>query len=308
VSRRLLLVVSAVALVVVVAAVTFVVRDEPAAPPGTTRSPRTDPTTTSTRPEPQPTPGAPTLTPCPTGEGRRLTVVTMNIHFARSRDGRLDLAQVARELDSWRPDVVLLQEVDRGRFRSGRVDQARRLGRRLGMEVALGLNRKVAPGASGNAILSRLPILERRNTRLPWRPGEIRRGLLRATVAVDGRPVDLFVTHLEPTSTRARRVQSRAVAERVLRSRRPVVLGGDLNTMPDRPPVEGIVRAGLVDAWAVAGRGPGLTVPAGSPRRRIDYVFAGGAFRVRSAEVLLSLVSDHRPVRAKLTLLPPRCR
>lgn len=288
-------------------------RDDPGArspsPGPTTRDPRPPATSASpVPPEAQPTAPAATLSPCSAPAPAQVTVVTLNLHFGRAPDGSLALDRVAAELRAWEADVVLLQEVDRGRLRSGRVDQARRLGRLLGMEVALGLNRQVPPGASGNAVLSRHPIIDSGNTPLPGRPGEVARGLLRATLEVDGHRIDVFATHLESTSARTRTVQSRAVVGRVLRSRRPVVLGGDLNSRPERPPVRRLVRAGLVDAWEAAGRGEGFTVPAGSPGRRIDFVLADKSFRVRSADVLLSAVSDHRAVRAELALLPDGCR
>lgn len=310
--RRLLLLVTLVASLTVVATAVVVLvsgdtepgpgRDSPvptAAPP---------PPRPAEPPETQPTASAPTIAPCAAPDPARLRVVTVNLHFGRDREGDLDLARVAEELDAWDADVVLLQEVDRDRFRSGRVDQARRLGRALDLEVVLGLNRKVPPGASGNAILSRHPVVGSDNIALPGRQGEIARGLLRATLDVDGERVAVFVTHLESSSPGTRVTQSRAVVRHVLKSRHPVVLGGDLNSGPGRPPVRRIVRAGLVDAWEAAGRGDGGTVPAAAPRRRIDYVFADESFRVRSAEVLVSLVSDHRAVRADLVLLPEGCR
>jgi endonuclease/exonuclease/phosphatase family metal-dependent hydrolase len=62
------------------------------------------------------------------------------------------------------------------------------------------------------------------------------------------------------------------------------------------------VGGGLVDAWEAAGTGPGHTIPANAPRRRIDYVMASPAVTVVEAAVLDDLgpamagLSDHRPV------------
>ena len=66
---------------------------------------------------------------------RRLRVMTYNIHRGRGVDRRIDLGRIADVVASFEPDVVALQEVDIGRKRSGRVDQAGELGKRLGMEV-----------------------------------------------------------------------------------------------------------------------------------------------------------------------------
>ena len=87
-------------------------------------------------------------------------------------------------------------------------------------------------------------------------------------------------------------------------------MAGDLNADPDRAPVRSLVDAGLVDAWAAAGTGPGHTIPANAPRRRIDYVLAGPGVTVVEAAVLDDLgpamagLSDHRPVLAVLEVAP----
>jgi endonuclease/exonuclease/phosphatase family metal-dependent hydrolase len=142
---------------------------------------------------------------------------------------------------------------------------------------------------------------------LPRQVGTYRRGLARATVDVDGQHVDVFSTHLDHTAPGVRRAQARAVAASVRRSPRPVVLGGDLNAEPGTPAVRAVERVGLVDGWSAAGRHDGLTVPAASPRRRIDFVLADDAFVPVRSRVLLSSVSDHRAVMTTYDLLPREC-
>lgn len=271
---------------------------EPSAPP-TDRSPGVPR---------QPVGRGTTLSRCAAVDPVDLTVLSFNIHAGRTKAGRLDLARVADEIEAWQPDLVLLQEVDRGRDRSGRVDQTRWLGRRLDMHAVFGPNRRLRGGVSGNAVLSRFPVVARANQPLPSRPGLYRRGLLRVTVDVSGQRVDVFATHLEHASRHVRREQARAVAERVQRSRVPVLVGGDLNAEPGTPPLRSLNRRGLVDPWPLVGRGPGRTVPAYDPRRRIDFLLADTSFLPVDATVLTSRVSDHRAVRVELKLLAPPCR
>ena len=89
-----------------------------------------------------------------------------------------------------------------------------------------------------------------------------------------------------------------------------MIVAGDLNANPDRLPIRTLVDAGLVDAWEAAGTGPGPTIPANAPRRRIDYVLAGPGVAVVEAAVLDDLgpamagLSDHRPVLAVLDVPP----
>ncbi|MGH3347931.1 MAG: endonuclease/exonuclease/phosphatase family protein, partial [Nocardioides sp.] len=145
----------------------------------------------------QPSKPGNTLTPCPRRDAERLTVLTLNLHAGRTKAGRLDLERVASELRSWDADLVLLQEVDRGRRRSDGVDQMRWLARRLGFEAAYGATDRSRPGSNGNGILSRWPITDVRLRDLPRAPGYFRRGLVRATVDVRGREIDVFSTHLD---------------------------------------------------------------------------------------------------------------
>ena len=269
-----------------------------------------EPGPSPTRPPPvsPPSDTSPTPTPCPVGDSVELTVLTLNIHFARTRVGEPALARIAEELRAWDADVVLLQEVDRNRFRTGLVDQAQTLGRQLGMESVFGPNRPVRPGFTGNAVLSRFPVVSSRNHPLPTRPGLIPRGLLRVTIDIDGQRVSVFNTHFEHSSPAARREQARAAAAVLRRTSHPGLLGGDLNTGPDTPPLRVLGRAGLVDVWPAAGNGAGLTAPAADPRHRIDHVLTGPTLAPVSADVLISLVSDHRAVRAEVASVPSDCR
>lgn len=281
--------------------------------PSESATPSTPPPAPPPTPAPPPPPGqslqpGATLSPCPVPIPLTLSVVTLNMHAGRTGGGRLDLPGVAAELRSWRADVVLLQEVDRGRRRSGGVDQARWLGQQLGMDVAYGPNRRLRPGESGNAVLSRHPIVKSRNLALPRGDGRFPRGLLRATLDVDGQRLDVYSTHLDHRSSRARRDQAREALGRVLRSPAPVILGGDLNATPEAAPLTVLRRGGLVDAWTVVGGTGGETAPSSDPRRRIDFVLTDTSFRALAAEVLPPGVSDHRGVRVDLALLPQPCR
>lgn len=274
----------------------------PTEPPAPSPSPSPTPSATA-----QPTEPGGTLDPCPTEEPTPLTALTLNIHGGSTKAGELDLQRVADELEIWDADVVMLQEVDRGRPRSDLVDQATWLADQLGLEAAYGPTRRMRPGRSGNAVLSRFPVVGSANTVLPREPGLYRRGALAVTVRVGDQEVDVISTHLDHVRPSARRAQASAVADLVVSSPRPVLLGGDLNTEPGFPPLRILVRAGLVDVFGAVGEGEGLTVPAYSPRRRIDYLLADPAFAPVEADVLGSAVSDHRAVRATVELLPPAC-
>jgi endonuclease/exonuclease/phosphatase family metal-dependent hydrolase len=46
-------------------------------------------------------------------DGRRITVLSYNIHHGEGMDGKIDLERIAKVITSVSPDFVALQEVDR---------------------------------------------------------------------------------------------------------------------------------------------------------------------------------------------------
>lgn len=233
-----------------------------------------------------------------------LSVLSFNIHSARARDNTVQLGRIGDEIAGWQPDVVLLQEVDQGRGRTGRVNMPELLGERLDMFWTFaGNNRLSSTASSGVAILSRYPITDSANLALPRPAGTQQRGLLSARLDVEGVPVTVYGTHLESTSSTAREQQMRQILPVLRADRGAKILGGDLNAQPGSPVLLG-ARTVLADAWPVVGTGDGLTVPARRPRIRIDFLLHGSGLGDRPAvltpqqsQVLFSSVSDHRAVR-----------
>ena len=79
-----------------------------------------------------------------------------------------------------------------------------------------------------------------------------------------------------------------------------MVLLGDLNAAPDTPEVAALVDQ-LTDAWVAAGVGDGNTFSSQTPTSRIDYVLTSRDVTARTAAVIASDASDHRPVVASLS-------
>jgi endonuclease/exonuclease/phosphatase family metal-dependent hydrolase len=252
---------------------------------------------------PRPTaPPSATATDCRSlDEDVSLRVLTLNVHGGQGPGG-FDMGRLTDFLRRADVDVALLQEVDRARPRSRYVDMPAVLASGTGMEVAYGLNVRLGPrrGVSGIATLSRHPIVEQLLTHLPRRPGLKQRGVLRTDLDVDGLTVSVFNTHLEHARPTMRNRQLAAVRGPVAATPHPVVLGGDLNAYPGSGTL-GIARAFLRDAWS-AGTGTGATSPASGPRNRIDYLLYAPPVRVRQAQVMPQVVSDHLAVRAEFVL------
>jgi endonuclease/exonuclease/phosphatase family metal-dependent hydrolase len=231
-----------------------------------------------------------------------MRAVTINIHHGVGMAGLLDLESIALTIESLDADVIGLQEVDR-RFdkRSDFVDQPRVLSQRLGMRLAYGPALDLEPLRAGeprrrygNALLSRYPIVGRRNVRLPKTAPVEQRALLRARIDLGGRLVEAYTTHLEAHDEGQRALQAGAVATTLAARGGPRVLLADLNARPDGVEMAAIAAV-LDDAWTV-GTGRGLTYPAVAPTRRIDVVMHSADLVAAAAWVVATTVSDHRPV------------
>lgn len=231
-----------------------------------------------------------------------MNVLTFNIHSGLGPGG-LNLEQIAREIESWDADVVLMQEVDRFRHHSGGIDQAAWLADRLGMEYAYGANESPGNGQIGNATLSRYPIVGQTNTHLPHQPGlrdALLRGLLHTRIEVGETVVSIFNTHLQPSYDSLKLAQMRVVAQRVAADPQPKILGGDFNATAAGA-VLAQARAFLSDTWESVGVGPDGTSPNGH-KGRIDFVLHSSEFVPDAARTIDSAVSDHRAVGTTLTL------
>ncbi len=234
-----------------------------------------------------------------------LRVLQFNIRAAISGSGGVDVSQIAAEIQAVQPDLVSLNEVDSHTLRT-HIDEPAYLAEATGLHAVYGPNLIYDGGPFGNAILTRYPVVESHNLRLPETFGLEPRGLLTAIVSVDGRRVAFSSTHLTEgsDSRHSRLLQALAVAQALHSMAAPTILAGDLNSDPTDVP-ERILRGHLLDAQEEAGTGLGETFPEANPSSRFDYILYDDHFAVvpGSTRVQTSNSSDHRSVFTKLTLL-----
>jgi endonuclease/exonuclease/phosphatase family metal-dependent hydrolase len=242
---------------------------------------------------------------------RVVTVLTFNIHHAEGTDGRLDLDRVAKVMRSSGADVIGVQEVDRHYSeRSDWADEAQGLATRMHMHVAFAANIDNPPPAEGRpriqygtAILSRFPIVSWSNTLLFRSPDQEQRGLLQATLDVNGVRVQAFNTHLSASSATDRVAQAQQIQDIIGSTADPTFLTGDMNATADAPEIK-TLSSFLTDSWTVAGVGPGNTIESGDPTKRIDYVFTNDFAHPLVDRVVHTdpTASDHLPVAATMLL------
>ena len=230
-----------------------------------------------------------------------LTVVTYNIHSGLA-GGRLQLDAMAGALQSWGPDIALVQEVSRNRGRVRHADEPTALATGLDLNPAYGVNWLPPDGGEyGVLTLSRYPIVSTTNTPLPNAPGAQPRGLLRTVVDVDGTQVAVYNTHLQPGFYSLRLRQMGAIMAILAKEKLPIVLGGDLNTVPSSPVIS-MTRSLLGDSFGQVGTGDGETIPAPRPNKRVDFLLHSADLVPVQSQVMPLTASDHRAVRTVFRL------
>lgn len=234
-----------------------------------------------------------------------LRVMTYNIHVGVGTDKKLNLARVAEVIKREGPDLVGLQEVDRGVERTKRVDQIAELARLTRMEYAFAFNLRYQGGQYGVAVLSKFPILSIDHRRYKHLREAERRGFLRVEISVGGRTVNFVTTHLDYRDADNRLYETGQLIAALDRVTTPLIVLGDFNDEPDGASY-GLMLQRFADAWLPAGAGAGLTYPADKPVKRIDYIFHNSALRARRSWIPPTEASDHLPLVADLEFIDDR--
>ena len=223
--------------------------------------------------------------------------MTYNIHHGEGVDGTVDLPRLARLIQEERADVVALQEVDRNVRRTQGIDMPARLAELTGLTCVFSNNLSYGGGEYGNAILTRFPVRSWTNEHLTKLGAVEQRGLLQATIEIQGTLIRVACTHLDSSRENAERLHQVSQLKELLSNGTPLLLGGDFNATPQSM-VHRQLQEKWIDLWPLVSEGPGHTIPAQDPTRRIDYVWIepNSVLRPKRAWVPQSLASDHLPI------------
>ena len=248
-----------------------------------------------------PTPAARTSLPT---SNHSVRVMTYNIHVGIGMDKKLDLQRIANVINAQNPDLVGLQEVDRGVTRTEGIDEIAEIAKLTRMEYAFAFNLRYQGGQYGVAILSRFPI-KTIDHRLYQNTREAeRRGFIRTEVTVNGRILNFVTTHLDYQYEDGRLFEAQQLLRALRDVKGPLIVVGDFNDVTAGRAYQ-LMRYQFDDAW-IASRGTdqGFSYPADKPMKRIDYIFFRSTDLVRTnrAWTVNTLASDHIPVMAELEI------
>jgi len=233
-----------------------------------------------------------------------LRVMSYNIRHGRGMDDVVDLTRTANVIKAWKPDLVVVQEVDQNTQRTNRTDQPKILAEKLDMHHVFGKAIDLQRGGYGLVILSRFPILEDKMILLPQEEQREQRGLQIAKIGIpdaNGKIIRLANTHLGLTQTE-RAAQFEKIKALLPEGDEPVILAGDFNARPDNDLVIDLLLTWKDATDPVSEKNVTLNVQRSFGR--IDYIFfrARDPFKVlESGTIDDAITSDHKPIFAVLT-------
>ena len=219
-----------------------------------------------------------------------LVVVTLNIWHDQA-DWAARQTQILDTLRAENPDVICLQEVLQ---KEGLPNQAETLGDGLGYRRTFAsVDGPEKPKRYGNAILVHHSFAESSMKKLE--PLDDYRVAAHARIDVEGRPLDVYCTHLHHTGEGGaiRATQLRDLLGFIDATKTgDALLAGDFNAAPDAPELA-LLRPRFADAYAethpeqvgvlVTTLNPAL----GHTPRRIDYLFYDRASALRPLDTRL---------------------
>ncbi|MFW5793697.1 MAG: endonuclease/exonuclease/phosphatase family protein [Bacteroidota bacterium] len=220
--------------------------------------------------------------------------MSYNIHHGHDTDNNDKLNEMAKLIKKSDADIVGLQEVDSICFRSGQIDQAKKLAEFTGMHFEFVRHFAFDGGAYGMALLSKYPISDVQNHRLPATGNQKTVAFLTAEVHVSTTLSLLVgVAHLDYRNANSRLRQANLILDIYKNNTDPAVLMGDINAEP------GSKETSLLLDYFIDTQPDVLnTFPAEKPVKKIDYIFIDKTLKTKiiKREVLNATYSDHLPI------------
>lgn len=221
-------------------------------------------------------------------------LMSYNIHQAMDYRGLPSPERIASAIASESPDIVALQEVNRGWTIAGASDFVSWLERRLPeYQIVYG---PMVGDLWGTVILSQLPVIRSGFER--FRPGvRFTTGFSWAEIDLPGCRTLVISTHL--ASGRQLGGERYGQMQQLLDfwdGRPCTVIMGDTNAEPNSRTIQLMLSAGFTDWLGRMTRPRAATWPSHDPFESIDYIATTGEFEGLQARALQTQASDHRPV------------
>lgn len=233
----------------------------------------------------------------------KLKIMTYNIYSGKNLAKELNVEFAASVIRGVQPAFVTLNEVRCRTADVGPIDQSNEIGRLTGYYPVFGKAIDVLGGDYGNAILTRLPLLEHEVIHIPdpetraYTGHYEHRVILRCVLDAGEKKLTVLCTHFGLNSDE-QQLAVKAVLDIAAKESNPVLLMGDLNLTPDAPELKPLYEV-FEDTCALD---PSiLTFPSDVPKIKIDYIFYTKPVKAESVVCLDTQNSDHRPLIAEIS-------
>ncbi len=231
----------------------------------------------------------------PTASGSPLRVLSVNLNF-----GKGDAAQLARQVTSERPDVLVLVEVQQPIVDALTADGAlAAYPYRVG-NVPSGWSATGVESDEGTLVLSRTPITQLQRLATPNGQYVVRVDAATPVTLVAARPRNMLL------GLQAWRADSAAVADAARpHLSEPLVLAGDFNAVREHITLQRLLDLGLRDAAEQSGAGWQPTYPTHDvlpPLLAIDHVLVNGRVTATAVRSFALDGTDHRGLVADLVV------
>lgn len=233
-----------------------------------------------------------------------LKIMSYNIHIGNppSKPGIIDMEAIIKTIKAENPDIVSLQEVDVNTARSGKINQAEIIARKLGMNFFFAKSIDHDGGDYGVCILSRFPVSETKIHHLTTLAGTKGEPRVMATARIqlkNGKYIRFGATHLDHLKDPSNReAQIEEINKIGTDETLPFIIAGDLNAETESGAIQ---KLDQVFSRTCIRCEP--TFPVVKPERTIDFIAfkKTDSFSIISHHVVQEhYASDHLPVVALL--------
>lgn len=235
-----------------------------------------------------------------------LKIMSFNILHGSTTRNDFNLDTLAGVINSFKPDLVALQEVDFNTNRAKKYDLPTELGIRTKMASIFARAMYYDGGEYGEAVLSSYSFMSTENIPLPHLPTSEPRAALRVKVRTKNGNIIQFVgTHLDHLKKDTDRLMQAKTINKVLgQTEYPTLIVGDLNAGPESRTLkilsENFSKPNIPEAKQ-------HTWPANAPKVCLDHILFNmpNHWKVIDYKVLCeNYASDHCIVMATLVFTP----
>jgi len=234
----------------------------------------------------------------------RLKILTYNIYHGATMNNDFNLSKIAYVINSTKPDLVALQEVDLKTNRAKKMDLITELAKQTGLIPLFGRAMYYDDGEYGEGILSKYSFIKTHRHLLPNTDNHEPRAALEILIELPGGDIIRFIgTHLDHTEDDTnRKNQVKEINRIFIADDYPTILAGDLNAVP-----ESKVLSNMKSLWEDACNDDNAkTFPANKPDRRIDYIMYKPVDRWKLIDYKVicdKIASDHCAVLCTFELI-----